>query len=53
MGGANALTGALGQYMNYNQQQQQNAMLGQLLGNRGSGIGANTYSGQGPFGYSP
>jgi hypothetical protein len=53
MGGANALTGALGQYMNYGQQQQQNAMLGQLLGNRGSGIGANTYSGQGPFGYSP
>jgi hypothetical protein len=53
MGGANALTGALGQYMNYNQQQQQNALLGQLIGNRGFGIGANTYSGQGPFGYSP
>ncbi len=56
MGGANALTGALGSYMNYNQQQQQNAMLGQLIGNRGvtsSGIGANTYSGQGPVGFAP
>ena len=56
MGGANALTGALGSYMNYNQQQQQNALLGQLIGNRGlssSGIGANTYSGQGPVGFAP
>jgi hypothetical protein len=35
MGGVNALTGALGQYMNYGQQQQQNALLGQLVGNRG------------------
>jgi hypothetical protein len=34
VGGANALTGALGQYMNYGQQQQQNALLGQLIGNR-------------------
>jgi hypothetical protein len=53
MGGANALTGALGQYMNYNQQQQQNALLQQAIGNSGSGIGANTYSGQGPIGYAP
>jgi hypothetical protein len=37
MGGANALSGALGQYMNYNQQQQQNALLRQAIGNRGGG----------------
>lgn len=56
MGGANALTGALGSYMNYNQGQQQNALLQQMIGNRGvssSGIGANTYSGQGPVGFAP
>jgi hypothetical protein len=56
MGGASALTQGLGSYMNYNQQQNQNALLGQLIGNRGlpsSGIGANTYSGQGPTGYAP
>lgn len=35
MGQTNALTGALGQYMNYNQQQQQNALLQQAIGNRG------------------
>jgi hypothetical protein len=38
MGQANALSGALGQYMNYGQQQQQNALLGQLIGNRGGGM---------------
>lgn len=38
MGGVNALTGALGQYMNYNQQQQQNALLQQAIGNRGGGM---------------
>jgi hypothetical protein len=42
MGGANALSGALGQYMNYGQQQQQNAMLRQLIGNRGGGFGGGT-----------
>jgi hypothetical protein len=39
VGQANALTGALGQYMNYNQQQQQNALLRQAIGNRGGGFG--------------
>jgi hypothetical protein len=53
MGQANVLSGALGQYMNYGQQQQQNALLGQLIGNRGSGVGANIYSGQGPVGFAP
>jgi hypothetical protein len=38
MGQANALSGALGQYMNYGQQQQQNALLGQMIGNRGGGM---------------
>jgi hypothetical protein len=38
VGGANSLTGALGQYMNYNQQQQQNERFNQLLGQR-SGMG--------------
>jgi hypothetical protein len=32
MGGVNALTGALGQYMNYGQSQQQNALLQQIIG---------------------
>lgn len=31
MGTANSLSGALGQYMNYNQQQQQNELVNQLL----------------------
>jgi hypothetical protein len=55
VGQANALTGALGQYMNYSQQQQQNALLRQAIGGGGtmSGIGANIYSGQGPYGYAP
>jgi hypothetical protein len=48
MGQANALTGALGQYMNYSQQQQQNELLRQAIAGRGSG-----YSGQGPFGFAP
>lgn len=34
IGGANALTGALGQYMNYNQQQQQNALLNRVIGSQ-------------------
>jgi hypothetical protein len=37
MGSANSLSGALGQYMNYNQQQQQNQLLTQLM-NRNAGI---------------
>jgi hypothetical protein len=39
VGQANSLTGALGQYMNYNQQQQQNALLRQAIGNRSFGGG--------------
>lgn len=56
MGGASALTQGLGSYINYNQQQQQNQLFNQLIQNRGigsSGIGPNTYSGQGPIGYAP
>ena len=37
MGTANSLSGALGQYMNYNQQQQQNELVNQLM-NRNAGI---------------
>lgn len=37
MGSANSLSGALGQYMNYDQQQQQNQLLTQLM-NRNAGI---------------
>lgn len=51
MGGANALSGALGQYMNYNQQQQQNALLRQAIGNRGGG-GFGGFGGGGT-GYMP
>jgi hypothetical protein len=40
--------------MNYNQQQQQNQLFNQLIGSRSaSGMGSNTYSGQGPMGYAP
>jgi hypothetical protein len=39
VGQANALTGALGQYMNYNQQQQQNALLSRAISNQGGGGG--------------
>ena len=39
MGQANALSGALGQYLNYNQQQQQNALLSRAIGNRNVGGG--------------
>jgi hypothetical protein len=45
MGGANALTGALGQYMNYGQQQQQNALLNRMVGNRGFGGGGTGMTG--------
>ena len=37
MGSANSLSGALGQYMNYNQQQQQNDMFNRLIAQRGGG----------------
>jgi hypothetical protein len=54
MGGTSALTQGLGAYMNYNQQQQQNQLFNQLIGSRSaSGMGSNTYSGQGPMGYAP
>jgi hypothetical protein len=51
MGGANALSGALGQYMNYNQQQQQNALLNRAIGTRG-GFGGGGFGGGGT-GYMP
>lgn len=35
MGAANAITGGLGQYLNYQQQQAQNALLQQAIANRG------------------
>jgi hypothetical protein len=38
MGGANAISGGIGQYMNYGQQQQQNSLLQQVL-NRNAGYG--------------
>lgn len=61
IGGASALSQGLGQYMNYNQQQQQNALLRQAIGNRGGfggGFGGGTgmtntqydYSGMSEFG---
>jgi len=37
MGAANAITGGLGQYLNYQQQQAQNALLQQALGQRQQG----------------
>lgn len=46
MGGANALSQGLGQYMSYSQGQQRNALLQQSIGNRGGGyIGTEPYSG--------
>jgi hypothetical protein len=55
IGQANALTGALGQYMNYGQQQQQNALLNRAIGNRG-GFGGGGFGGGGftnsPYDYS-
>ena len=38
MGGTSALTQGLGAYMNYNQQQDQNALFRQMIGNRGGGM---------------
>jgi hypothetical protein len=51
IGAANAASGGLGQYLNYQQNQASNALLQQVL-NRNSDPRAG-YSGQGPFGYSP
>jgi len=45
MGGANALSQGLGQYMNYSQGQQRNALLQQAIGGRGGYIGTEPYSG--------
>ena len=43
MGGAQAIAGGLGQYMNYNQQQQQNSLLQQALSRRsGANMGTAT-----------
>jgi hypothetical protein len=38
MGAANAITGGLGQYLNYQQQQAQNALLQQAIANRGGNL---------------
>jgi hypothetical protein len=51
IGGANALSGALGQYMNYNQQQQQNQMFNQLIQNR-QPAPIQPSGGGGGYGYS-
>jgi hypothetical protein len=51
VGQANALTGAIGQYMNYSQQQQQNELLRQAIGNRGGGAAAAGGGGGGNIGY--
>jgi hypothetical protein len=54
MGAANALTGGLGQYLNYNQNLAQNSLLQQALRNRNSFYGGPTTnfggSGSGTFG---
>jgi len=53
VGGANSLSGALGQYMNYNQQQEQNERFNQLLSQRNSGYGSG-YGSMGPqYGQAP
>ena len=51
MGGANALSGALGQYMNYGQQQQQNALLNRMVGGRG-GFGGGSGMTNTPYDFS-
>ena len=48
MGGASALSQGLGQYLNYNQNQQRNALIQQQIASN-----APSYSGQGPIGYAP
>jgi hypothetical protein len=50
MGGANAISGGIGQYMNYGQQQQQNSLLQQVLNrNAGYGGGAGMTFGEGQY----
>ncbi|MCH9834611.1 hypothetical protein K0U83_03070 [bacterium] len=51
MGLANAASGGLGQYLNYQQNQSNNALLQQVLNRNMDPRGG--YSGQGPFGYAP
>jgi hypothetical protein len=50
MGGTSALTQGLGSYMNYNQQQNQNALFNQLIGNRG-GFGGGAGMTNSPYDY--
>lgn len=45
IGQANALTGGLNQYMNYNQNQANNALMQQLIAQRGGGGGSNVSGG--------
>lgn len=56
MGGANALSGGLTQYLNYanqqNQNQFQNALLNRMFPSSGLGYGSG-YAGAGPEGYAP
>ena len=53
VGGANALTGGLGQYLNYTQNQNlMNALLNRSVGANSIGYGTQ-YTGEGPIGYAP
>lgn len=53
VGGANALTGGLGQYLNYTQNQNlMNALLNRNVGANSIGYGTQ-YTGEGPIGYAP
>ena len=45
MGGANALSQGLGQYINYSQGQQRNALLSRAIGGGGYNIGTEPYAG--------
>lgn len=50
MGGTSALTQGLGQYIGYGQQQSQNALLQQLINNRGGGMSGAGMQGLSGFG---
>jgi len=53
MGGTSALTQGLGAYMNYNQQQDQNALFRQMIGSRGvSGGGGAGFMQNSPYNFS-